>query len=404
MNNDFLCDLPWIHLSVFPHGTTAVCCEAIHTAGISHGYNMIDGHKRPVSVSQGDINKIVNSESYRQIRLDMLEGKVPAPCANCKRYEDAGATSRRMKDSRWEEDWSKVTAPDGSITPDFRHLELRLGNLCNLKCRSCNAESSTKWITDYDALKDQVPLASGYDSIRRDKINRLDWSDSDEFYDSIAPYINNLELLSISGGEPFLITKHFKLLQMLKDMGLTNITLSYHTNLAYNVDDILEDLTILNSFDRVMLNCSIDDIGDRNTYIRHPADWEQTIESITKLKEALPNVKLIVCQTVNAYNFLYIEELYDFLKDKVEHHYLNHVHSPDYLTPYIIAPAIRKEKIDSIKDKLPEAMIDGLARYLSDHYYEDKIEVFNKFNTLLDARRSENFSDTFPKLYNLLNK
>ena len=74
----------------------------------------------------------------------MLAGKIPDSCMGCKKIEDGGGRSKRIRDSIWKDDWSKVTAEDGTITPNLRSIELRLGNHCNLRCRSCNAESSTQ--------------------------------------------------------------------------------------------------------------------------------------------------------------------------------------------------------------------------------------------------------------------
>ena len=44
----FLCDLPWKHLSVHPHGVCSVCCVANHAMGNQQHqifYQMVDMKK-----------------------------------------------------------------------------------------------------------------------------------------------------------------------------------------------------------------------------------------------------------------------------------------------------------------------------------------------------------------------
>lgn len=401
----FLCDLPWVHFSIFPHGTTSVCCETEHRNAIGHGFNGDQNSKNILGVKDNSINDIVNCDSYKQIRLDMLAGRVPPACVGCKKIEDGGGTSKRIKDSYWQEDWSKVTNADGSITPDLRSIELRLGNHCNLRCRSCNAESSTSWIKEYNQLKDSLPLASNYAQILKEPRYSFDWVDTDEFYNDLIQYTNKLEELHISGGEPFLVPRHFKFLNKLIEMGRTDISIGYHTNLNYDIDRISPNLEILKKFKRVRFNCSLDDVDNRNTYIRNPSDWKLSISNLKRFYQEFEHIDLLVCQTINVYNFMYAEELYNFLIDQgIEvYQYFNHVHSPDYQTAYLIHPDVRKKKIDSIQGKLNDRMFkDFYGRYYNDIYYQNSLNIFNKFTNSLDSSRHENFKDTFPELVKVL--
>ena len=403
----FLCDLPWVHFSIFPHGTTTVCCEAIHDQATGHGYNLKNGNeKHLLGIKDNSISDIVNSDNYKRIRREMLGGKVPDACVGCKKIEDSGGRSKRIKDSQWFDDWESKTSADGSIIPDIRSIELRLGNHCNLKCRSCNAESSTLWISDYNAIKNQVPLASNYDNIKSQDIYSFDWPESDEFYDDLEQYIDNLDELHISGGEPFLVPKHFRLLELLHKRGRTDINIGYHTNLTYDIERIRPALEILQDFKNVRFNCSIDDVAERNSYIRNPAKWDQSINNLRTFKNDYNNIFLIVCQTVNAYNFMYIEELHQYLveNDLDVYHYYNHVHSPNYQTAYIIDPEYRKQKIESIIHKLPDRQFEDISgRYKNDLYYEDAKKTFINFTTALDNRRGEDWKKLFPKLREALN-
>ena len=398
----FLCDLPWVHFSIFPHGSTSVCCETEHRKATGHGYNIDErGKKNILGVKNYSIEQIINSDNYKRIRKEMLQGKVPDACMGCKKIEDSGGRSKRIRDSIWKDDWQAVTKADGTIKPNLRSIELRLGNHCNLRCRSCNAESSTKWIKEYDLLKDKLPLASNYDNIRAEDRYSFDWVDSDDFYQDILEHTGDLRELHISGGEPFLIPRHFKFLQGLLDKGKTDINIGYHTNLNYDLDKIKPGLEILSKFNGVRFNLSLDDVDQRNAYIRNPANWELSIKNIRLFQERYPNIKLLICQTINVYNFLYAEELWQWLQDNdIDlYHYYNHVHSPDYQTAYIIPSEMRKQKLDSLSVTLPEHMhTDLLGRYHNELEYETARDTFVHFTKALDDTRREDCASVFPKL------
>ena len=116
------------------------------------------------------------------------------------------------------------------------------------------------------------------------------------------------------------------------------------------MDKIKPGLEILSKFNGVRFNLSLDDVDQRNAYIRNPANWELSIKNIRLFQERYPNIKLLICQTINVYNFLYAEELWQWLQDNdIDlYHYYNHVHSPDYQTAYIIPSEMRKQKLDSL--------------------------------------------------------
>jgi sulfatase maturation enzyme AslB (radical SAM superfamily) len=279
---------------------------------------------------------------------------------------------------------------------------LRLGNYCNLKCRTCNADSSTSWIKDYYKLKDHVELASGYHWIKSNPIFSFDWVDDDDFYDRMIAASPNLEQMHISGGEPFLVSKHHYLLDRLVKEGKTNISLHYHTNLNYDFEKIRPDLELLSNFKSVNMSFSIDDVNERNTYIRSLSDWDLTIKN---LKLFLENFRFSyrISQTVNVYNFLYIEELENYLKDnnitiRVN---LNHVHSPDYLMATVLPLSVRQEKIESIRGVISDRNYYDLYGRYATVIDNGKFEYFKYFTNEVDKIRNEDFNVTFKKLGDL---
>lgn len=399
--SQFICDFPWIHLSTFPQGNCTICCVAKHSGkdnGHSRNKNVL-GQTQTLTVMNSTIEEIINCDNYKSIRLDMLAGRVPGACEGCHQIEQAGGKSKRQSETNRNLDYQTLTAEDGSIVPDLRHIELRLGNHCNLKCRSCNADSSTSWIQDYYKLKDNVELASGYHWIKTNPDFSFDWVDDESFYDKLIEVAPNLEQIHISGGEPFLVPTHFKLLERLVKEGRTNIAIHYHTNLNYKFEKIKTALDLLTNFREVHISFSIDDVAERNTYIRSLSDWDLMIKNLKLITE---NYKFIfrITQTISVYNFLYVEELEQYLKNEnidIRIH-LNHVHSPDYLMANVLPKEVRQQKINSIYGVINEKLWQDLYGHYFNPEANGRWDYFKHFTSSVDTIRNETLNDHFTKL------
>lgn len=405
--NKFICNLLWNHISVHPHGHCSVCCEANWES--EDTFAKKDG--KILNIESG-VENIINSDSFKKIRKQMVGGEIPSACLTCYNVEKNGDISKRIKENRQNIDTS--INEDGSITPNLTNVELRLGNYCNFKCRSCNAESSTSWITDYYKLKDKVPLPSDYHTIKNSEGSSYDWTDKVEFYDDLIKYTKNLDLLQVSGGEPFLVPKHKYLIQRMVEEGLAqNTTISYITNANYDFDSIRETLERLKSFKNVVISVSIDDVFERNTFIRSLSNWDLTIQNLKRFLNEY-NFYINVTQTVNAFNFLYIEELSQFLISEglyelnggglITRIIPNHVFSPAYQNANIFPLEIRREKINQIKGKISEEFHRDLTSVYYNAPQNDQKEIFLKVTSEVDKIRNENFTNTFPKIMDVLYK
>ena len=413
----FICDLPWKHLSVHPHGVCSVCCVANHAHDQSAASRLnSDGRYEKMNIKEG-IDSIMNSDSFREVRRQMIAGEVPPACKTCWDVEVAGGTSKRQKDSHYNVDYDKSTKSDGSITVDLRNVELRLGNFCNLKCRSCNAESSTSWIDDFMKLKDKIKLPSNYDGLIKMDHTDYSWTENMDFYNELISYTKNLDQLHISGGEPFLVPKHFKFLDKLIEEDLAkNIQIYYITNGNYDFEKLVPALEKLKHFWYVNISISVDDIEDRNSYIRKNSNWELTVENIKNFitKYSFPNFKYTITQTVNAFNFMYIEELTEFLVKKgmyktngtgpIWRLIPNHVHAPEYQNATVIPIESRRKKLDSIVGKVSEEVYNDLYGRYYNAPQNGQQDQFYKVTETVDKLRKESWKDIFPKLKEALQK
>ena len=399
-----------------PHGHSSPCCEVDWSSDIAFAKNKENGEYTPkvLNVDRDGVEAVINSDSYKQIRKEMLAGEVPSACMTCYNLEQAGGHSKRNRERILEEDYLvSITEEDGTIPVDIQNLELRLGNWCNLKCRGCNAESSTSWIDDYNKLKNKINLPSNFDNIKNSEDSSYDWVEKEEFYEELFKYTDKLHTVQISGGEPFLVDKHSHFLQLLIDKGIANnVHISYITNANYNFDKVSKKFfDKLTYFRSVSMSISIDDYDKRNTYIRSLSNWNLTITNLKRFINEYPSFHYSVTQTVSVFNFLYIEELSQFL---IKEGLLNitgtrplfindnYLFSPDYQSVNILPLEVRQQKIDSIEGKIPVTFFNRLKSNFYNSPCNNKGGEFLSTTDAVDKVRREKIKDTFPELYNIV--
>ena len=403
----FICSLPWNHISVNPHGWSSVCCEANWDSEQSLARNKGDD---PVHISKG-IDKVINSDTFKSIRREMLSGEVPEACMSCYNIEKVGGHSKRLRSEIPPSNLLNITNEDGHITPALSNIELRLGNFCNLKCRSCNAESSTSWINDYNKLKDKINLPSSYDHLLSRGVS-YDWVEDPDVYLDLLKNIYNPEVLHISGGEPFLVDKHSYLLDLLIEKDLAkDMTVAYVTNASYKFEKITPILDKLNKFKQVVINFSLDDIDERNNYIRKLSKFETVINNIKKFTSKY-NFIFDITQTIHIFNFLYLEELHILLEKEglykkdntgvIRNINDNFVVLPDYHNVNVLPIGIRREKIDSLEGKLNSNFFDRVKKTFYNSPDNNLLEEFIETTNEVDRVRNESIRDIFPKLYKVV--
>ena len=394
-NSTFICPLPWKHFSTHPNGQVGICCQSSEPyIGIAATNNVL------LTIYEKSILQIVNSDSFRQIRRDFLEGKVPLACQGCYQLEQGSSISDRQtylkKFPLTREKMKKLTSADGSITPEFKLLELRLGNICNLKCITCNPGSSKKWLPDLDQIK-KVPNFPMYHGLDFSTQSEFNWPMSRAFWNELHTYTDQVELINMNGGEPFLISEHFEFLQYLIDSSRSsNITLHYNTNGTIRSSQLEK---LWPHFKHIKLSISIDDVSKRNEYIRFPAKWDKLVDNLKYFCSGKFDVEII--QTVSAFNFLYLGELHDFLiREGLDINItLNVVTTPIYLSPNIIPADIRKRAILKLlfKYNLPFSR-EVHTLFFNDYHNASEQLNFFKYVDTLDNIRSLSYKKTFPKL------
>ena len=396
------CPLPWQHLATHPHGGITLCCISDHTDGLNRARNYKDGYDEFLDLNKKDINEHMNSDYYKEVRLQMLNNKKPQACMRCYEEEDKGIKSKRQPETEvfkhYSPDYaSKLTKEDGSIDMDLRFVELRLGNVCNVRCRTCNPASSSKWLDDYKDIVQKADFVNkGYLGLNFPE--DFKWAEDDNFYDDLYESAPNLELLYINGGEPTLIKQHWTYLQKLVDSGRSkNITLWYNINCTMLPPIALE---LWPEFKEARICLSIDDLEDRNAFIRTGTDWNAVLRTIEKLKQNENKLVLRITQTVSAYNYATLPEFFEWANSIGIEVDMNFVYDPDYLSPAVI-PAKARELIHTRFRKAlgnDHKLGTLLSMYNNNDWHELKWEQFCRYNDLMDNNDNSNWRETFSEL------
>jgi Radical SAM superfamily len=321
------CALPWIHLATRPNGDARLCCvtnasgaaSGDHTVGLVKNIN-----GTPANFGRDLPLEAFNNEYMQSVRKTMLAGEVPASCTKCFEEESNGVFSKRM----WEmyewieegldiEQLAKDTAEDGTIPVKVPYWDLRLGHTCNLKCIMCSPHDSSRWVQDHKQLtsitKSPIILKQvEWDAKEFDNY----WYEKPEFWDQVYSQIPHIKQLYFAGGEPLMIKEHRKFLEEIIRRGY-----SKQISLRYNSNGVLIDqnmIDIWTEFKQVRYAFSIDDIDQRNHYIRYPAEWSDIERALTMLDKTPAHIHTSIACAVQALN---IKNVTNFAKWKLEQGY-----------------------------------------------------------------------------------
>jgi len=384
------CILPFIHLATHPIGTVTPCCITDMTDDMStakrNNFNLF--------LDKDKLDDISNSENFKNIRKQMLSGQFPSECKTCYFYEKNNVYSKRMESNlkfkHLFEHALSNTNPDGTLKElDYRYIELRLGTVCNLKCVTCNPFSSNRWNEDVSVFKN-TEFEKNY--FKCDI--RTEWFRSTKFYDELYEKSEHLEEVWINGGEPTLIKEHGYFLQKLIDSGRSKyIDLHYSINMTQIPDSFIN---IWKQFKNVRLHLSIDDLEERNDYIRSGSNWKTIFDNFLKIIKYKNIFRIEICQTVSCLNVYNIDKFKEFAKkyDMVIAH--NYVHHPSFQHVSIIPDEMKNEIISNIQH-LNEYELERLKTELFSESYKEEISKFKSFISLLDAKRNVFIGDYLPE-------
>ena len=291
------CVLPWISIEASPIGTVRPCCLADD--------EIVDDDGNKFELATADFSAIQNSRHMRELRQEFLAGQQPQTCRKCWSEERGGRTSKRMhtldrlKHVLGEQTWTEAAKP-------LMFLDLKLGNICNLKCRICGSWSSSQFAAEEIKWTDrsQQKNTFAYQMLRAGAWPR----ENNQFWKQIDSVLSDIRYIEFTGGEPFLIQEHFDMLQGIVDRGIAHqVEIHYNTNGTQYPEHAPD---IWRHFKTVEIAVSVDDVAERFEYQRSNAEWVEVLKNVARFKQLrskMSNIQLQCCITVNVFNIRYLK-------------------------------------------------------------------------------------------------
>ncbi len=418
------CVYPWIEQVVQSTGQLSFCCVA------DLGGKLRKENGEFFMAADDKLADAWNSEAMQNIRKAMLEGEKVEACKLCYFQESIGKKSyRQLHNSEWQAIAGKEIARriEESKSNDYKikapalYLDLRLGNLCNLKCRSCNPYNSSQIYREtVQLLKEDPEFKTVYSkNFGAEPPATAPWFERDEFWDEVIAAIPNIKKVYLTGGEPTLIEKNYKFLNACVESGhAKNIFLMFNTNCTNIQDRFLE---LLPHFQFVLINASIDGLGSTNEYIRFLSRWETVDRNFEKLLQAKGNIQVGVTPVIQVYNILTITDLLDYVEKQmmkysrtisVDFLYATH---PKFLDISILPVNIRQLAASRLEKFKKKSLAYGSESFLTNSIDSclnllgatnaastEQLVDFIKYTASLDRNRKQSFQSQFPELRALL--
>lgn len=409
------------------NGDLRQCCQMIEQP---FGKFLDDG--RAIKFDSTTVDAIRNHDTAKTLRRAMMAGEQPSACKLCWDEEAVGVHSKRlsMLQKYPMAPLLAHTAPDGTIDDiPLEYIDLRLGNLCNLKCRSCGPKDSSLWVDDFGELEQHrlhsyggpeyqiVPAAKGW----RIDSDDFDWHNDPTFYQWLDTKLQDgLRRFYFTGGEPTVNKNHMRILRRIVELGKApDVILEYNSNMVAIPPNLL---SLWGNFKSVGIGISVDAIGSLAHYVRHPSIWPQIERNCDAIGYGqLANLRGGLATTVSVLNVRHFIKLSEWLVGKVyktisKYPSWHLLHTPDYLSIQILPDTVKamiSEEYEAFYHWIEmnfgvveAAMVRrNYASILKFMHQQSATHLLPKFKAVterLDAIRHESLADHLPWLAALL--
>lgn len=397
IENKTFCVYPWINLHTSTEGRCKLCCHVY-----TEDYIKIENNDAILGIN--DWADIWHGRYMADVRKKMSEGKEVKECRRCYEHEEKGLESSRQ--------WANKTYPIETLEVfNPTHLELRLGNHCNLKCNSCWGPSSDNLYKERKNIlkKTEVPVwlkNQWFHEIKTVESFNWSWFETDKFKSFINDVSPDLKRLYLTGGEPTLINANRYVIDKIVESNNKDCYVCWTTNLTTWPEEFYSKLDFFNAGE---IQMSIDGFENHNSYIRYPSDWNKIKENFSKALLLPAHIKLKIYFVLQAWNIFDIKPLITWLEETERN--IDFVpiflESPDYIHSCVWPEDIKFSAIselDRIKTRFHKDPIDRIRNYLTNtnKYSVEKIEQMKEYISVIDNHRKYKFKDSLPKLHEIL--
>jgi glutamate-1-semialdehyde 2,1-aminomutase len=177
----------------------------------------------------------------------------------------------------------------------------------------CSPHDSSSWIKDWKAIHPKITnsnLKENTTWTNKGSYNGSSYNwhkNNPKFWEQFYEQIPNMQQIYFAGGESLIIEEHYDILEKCIELGhAENLELRYNSNGVEWREDLFE---LWKHFKLVRFHYSVDDIFERNEYIRYPSKWARTEEVMHILDtQTSDNVEVTIACAVQALNIFYIPD------------------------------------------------------------------------------------------------
>jgi MoaA/NifB/PqqE/SkfB family radical SAM enzyme len=289
----------------------------------------------------------------------------------------------------------------------------------------CSPHDSSSWIKDW---KVQFPKYK-IQELKQDQSWNVDfdytWYQKGSFLEDMRSNASNIRELYFAGGEPLLIPEHYKILEFMVETGAAKLCVIRYNSNGLELPEKLFDLW--KHFKEVKFNFSIDDVGDRNDYIRYPSKWDNVVTNLKRLDDTPDNITVNIACAVQLLNISSVTELAHW-KETNNFKKINKapygagligthlVYLPSYLNVRVLPKHLKNqvaEKIDYFcfrqsrnaefqDNPYGQQRWQGLVKYMMAEDWSSKLPVTVEYLEQCDQQRGTNFRTIFPELGEVL--
>lgn len=382
--NDSFCVMPWISLRNYVGDYYTICCYS--SLKIKENKN-----------TERDSEKFWNSKELRRLRKDMLGGVKNSYCDFCWKDEMNKVRSNRKNFNEAYahkiSDLRAGTNSDGYLINKPTILDISVGSTCDFSCRMCEIPNTkNKKILKKDNL------------LQKKLLSKAKIVDKKHFKENIFPFLKDIEIINIAGGEPTIIKNTQYFLEKCKEGGYSkNISIRIVTNFHSCSEDFLK---LLLFFKKRNLDISIDGTKDLYEYIRYPGKWKRIEKNFTKLNHILREINICVVVTVQIYNVFNIDEIVEFVNrmgKKINIKiflYLNFLHKPSFFSVVNLPTELKRKAISKLKKMIHDyndqdirIELNKLINFIKSNNRDSIRGDFVKYTSYFDEERGQSCQD-----------
>ena len=307
-NSNIFCNTPWYELHIYWDGSLGICCQESHKL-----------HDGRYNIATTSIAEWFNSEPVRNFRQQILGNSPVSACSKCYHEEASGSMSRRIRSNQKSAIFTQAFNDSFKQSPGRKHFDISgstnshpvdihidLGNYCNLACKMCNAQASSR-IASQEVKwgnKSAEPYI-GTDWTR----DQLIWNSFKQQLLTI-PGLNNIHFM---GGETLLTDRFEDLVDWLTTHDRFDVCLSFVTNGTVYKPALIKKLQ---KFRRVGIEISIETVDEHNAYQRQGTDTSLVLDNIDLYAQLGNAVEVCLRPAVSALTIGYHAGLINYALNK----------------------------------------------------------------------------------------